>query len=41
MSVRLFKSENKLTLENLLTPVTNVKRTSASLDLITPYRPRR
>ena len=41
MSVRLFKSEKILTLVNLLTPVTNVNRTWASLDLIMPYRPRR
>ena len=36
MSVRLFRSENRLTLVNLLTPVTKVKWTCASLDLIIP-----
>ena len=41
MSVRLLRPENTLTFENLLTPVSRVKRTSASLDLIVEYRPRR
>ena len=36
MSVRLLRPENTLTFENLLTPVRNVKRMWASLDLIVP-----
>ena len=41
MSVRLFKPENRLTFENLLTPVRKVKRMCASANLMFEYRPRR
>ena len=39
MSRRLFRPENRLTLENLLTPVRKQKRMWASQDLIIPYKP--
>ncbi len=35
MSIRLFSPENKFTFENLLTPVSRVKRTYASQSLMT------
>ena len=41
MSVRLLRPENRLTFENLLTPVRNAKRTWASQSLMVAYRPRR
>ena len=41
MSVRLFSPENRLTFENLLTPVMKLKRMSASQSLTTAYSPRR
>ena len=39
--MRLFRPENRLTLENLLTPVRKQKRMWASQNLIVEYRPRR
>ena len=39
--MRLLRPENKLTLENLLTPVRKVNFTCASLNLTTEYSPRR
>ena len=41
MSVRLFRPENRLTFENLLTPVMKLNRTCASQSLMVEYRPRR
>ena len=37
----MFRSENRLTLENLLTPVRKASSTCASLSLMVPYSPRR
>ena len=37
MSTRLFSPENRLTFENLLTPVKNVNLMSASAALTTEY----
>ena len=39
--MRLLSPENRLTLENLLTPVRKVNLTCASLNLMTEYSPRR
>ena len=41
MSLRLLSPENRLTFENLLTPVMKLKRMCASQSLTTAYRPRR
>ena len=41
MSCKLFRPENRLTLENLLTPVSRVNRTCASPNLMAAYNPRR
>ena len=39
MSLRLLSPENRLTLENLLTPVRKVNRMSASQSLMVEYSP--
>ena len=39
--MRLFRPENRLTLENLLTPVSSVNLTCASENLMVEYSPRR
>ncbi len=41
MSVRLLRPENRLTLENLLTPVMKLNRMCASQSLTTAYKPRK
>ena len=41
MSLRLLRPENRLTFENLLTPVMKLNRMCASQSLMVAYRPRR